>query len=154
MPKTPKQAKRTPHPDALFPSQVVAANMSKLRDLRGMTQDALTEKMRHMQHQWSRATCSEVERGKRNVTVDELASLAIVLGVAPGELFDPERLGVNLDVGMTGPLKTQDASAWARGLLRVQVLGEPDAEQYSFEKDFDSLSDTARMLELLKLSAR
>jgi transcriptional regulator with XRE-family HTH domain len=155
MPKTPKLAGRVPHPEALFPSQVVAANVRSLRALRGLSQDGLAEKMQHLQHEWSRATASEVERGRRNVTVDELASLAIALGVwGPGDLLDPERLGVALDVGMTGPLRKQTASAWARGVVRVHVIGEPGAEKYVFEDRLETLADPERMLEGLKLGSR
>lgn len=75
--------------------------------MRGLKQEDLAARMRHLRHDWSRATVSEVERSGRNVTVDELASLAIILGVAPGEPLDPEGLGVALDLGMTGPLRRQ-----------------------------------------------
>jgi transcriptional regulator with XRE-family HTH domain len=117
--------------------------------LRDLDQAGLAEKMRHLRHEWTQATVSEVERGERNVTVDELAGLAIAFGVALGELLDPDRLRVSLDVGMTGPLRKSLASAWARGLLRVWVEGSPGAEKYGFEETM--LTADARMVEILKV---
>jgi transcriptional regulator with XRE-family HTH domain len=150
MPKTPKRAGRTPHPEGRFPSQVVAANIRSLRALRGLNQETLAEKMQHLKHGWSRATVSEVERGDRNVTVDELASLAVVLNVGPGELLDPDRQGVHLDLGMTGPVRRNLASAWARGLLRITIEGD----KYVFERTLDHLSDVDRGFESLRMMAR
>src|SRR5262245_27243130 len=40
-------------------------------------------------HAWSRQTTSDVERGIRKVTVDELLSLALVLEEPIGELLNP-----------------------------------------------------------------
>jgi transcriptional regulator with XRE-family HTH domain len=120
VPKTPKRAGREPHPEARFPSQVLAANIASFRAGRGIGQDELADRMRRLRHGWSRATLSEVERGDRNVTVDELGSLTVALGASLSELLDPERVGVNLDLGMPGwPVRRILASAWARGLLRI-----------------------------------
>jgi hypothetical protein len=38
---------------------------------------------------WRRVTVSEVERGRRNVTVPELVSLVVVLGASIERLLDP-----------------------------------------------------------------
>jgi len=58
-----------------------------------MTQEDLAEQMCHLRHARTRATVSEVERGDRNVTVDELGSLTVALGALLSELLDPERQG-------------------------------------------------------------
>jgi transcriptional regulator with XRE-family HTH domain len=139
MPQTPKRAGRTPHPEARFPSQVLAANVRILRGLRKLNQEELAARMNHLRHQWTRATVSEVERGDRNVTVDELASLCVVLGAwGPGDLLDPERQGVHLDLGMTGPLRTTLARDWAQGRFLVELVqGDQGQWQYAFEEPED-----------------
>jgi transcriptional regulator with XRE-family HTH domain len=45
--------------------------------------------MRSLGHEWSRQTVSDIERNVRNVTVDELLGLALVLGTPVSELLDP-----------------------------------------------------------------
>jgi transcriptional regulator with XRE-family HTH domain len=144
VPKTPKRAGRAPHPEAKFPSQVVAANIKSLRALRDdMSQEELADRMRHLRFPWSRATVSEIERGDRNLTVDEFASLAIALNAKPTELLDPERQGVAMDFGMTGPLNRINAIAWARGGMRVGVVVDEQGQwQYAFER-------TSNLLEYL-----
>jgi transcriptional regulator with XRE-family HTH domain len=131
----------------MFPSEVVARNVASLRVLRGLQQKDLVERMNHLGHRWNRATPSEVERRERAVTVDELASLAVALNVPPGELLNPERLGVNLDLGMTGPVRRQLASAWARGLLRITIEGD----KYVYEQTLDHLSGEQRLEEWLRM---
>lgn len=45
--------------------------------------------MRLLGHRWRRATVSEVERGRRNVTVSELLALVVTLDVPVQMLLDP-----------------------------------------------------------------
>jgi len=49
----------------------------------------MAARMRALGHEWSRQTVSDVERSVRNVTVDELLGLALVLGTPISELLDP-----------------------------------------------------------------
>jgi hypothetical protein len=79
-----------------------------------------------------------------------MASLAVVLNVAPGELLNPEQQSVHLDLGMTGPVRRNQASAWARGLLRITIEGD----KYVFERTMDDLEPTARTFEWLRMVAR
>jgi transcriptional regulator with XRE-family HTH domain len=139
-----------PHAEGRFPSQIVAANVRSLRALHGLSQDDLAEKMQHLRHGWSRATVSEIEREDRSVTVDELASLGVALNVGPGELLDSERLGVAMDLGMSGPVRKTLASAWARGLLRITVEGD----KYVFEQTLEHLADANRISEWLRMQAK
>lgn len=134
MAKTPTRAKREPVPGARFLSQALADNIRAYRMLRRMNQDNLAERMRLLQHEWSRPTVSEVERGGRNVTVDELGGLALALGVTIGQLLDPtgpdnsRRDG--LDVGERDPgtersgwfLSAWVAHAWVRDRLAVNYF--------------------------------
>jgi transcriptional regulator with XRE-family HTH domain len=153
VPQTPKRAGRQPHPEARFPSQVLAANVASLRALRGLRQDELAKRMRDLRHGWSRATVSEIERGDRNVTVDELCSLAVALNAPLSDLLDPDRQGVHLDLGLPGPVQRGRASAWVRGLLRIgRGIGE-ESDKYVFEEALDDLDAGAKFMEWLAMRA-
>lgn len=54
--------------------------------------------MRSLGHAWRRATVSEIERGRRNLTVPELVALVVILGSSVQQLLDPRGPG-----GRTGP---------------------------------------------------
>jgi transcriptional regulator with XRE-family HTH domain len=153
VPQTPKRAGREPQPESKFPSQVLAANVASLRALRGIRQEELAERMRLLRHGWSRATVSEVERGDRNVTVDELGSLAIALNAPLTELLDPDRQNVALDVGFPVPIPVGRASAWVRGLLRIgRGVGE-ESDKYVIEETLDQLEPGPRVMEFLRMRA-
>src|SRR5918992_5014083 len=90
VPKTPKRAGRSPKPGSRFLSEVVADNIRAFRVLRRISQSDLAAAMHgHGHHTWSRATVSEVERYGRTVSIDELASAAVVLRVPLNRLLDP-----------------------------------------------------------------
>jgi transcriptional regulator with XRE-family HTH domain len=91
---TPDRAGITPPEGALFPSQILARNVGGLRRLRGWRQELVAERMNFLGHPWTQQTVSEVEQGRRNVTVDELLSLALVLVMTVERLLDarPGRL--------------------------------------------------------------
>jgi transcriptional regulator with XRE-family HTH domain len=90
MPKpTPKRSGGTPQPGTRFLADVLAANLRAYRLLRGLEQQDIAERMTKLGHRWVRQTVSEVERGRRNVTVDELLALAMTLPVPVWVLLDP-----------------------------------------------------------------
>jgi transcriptional regulator with XRE-family HTH domain len=86
---TPKRSGRTPQPGTRFLADVLAANLRAYRLLRGLEQQDIAERMAKLSHPWKRQTVSEVERGRRNVTVDELLALAMTLPVPVWVLLDP-----------------------------------------------------------------
>ena len=90
---TPDRAGIT-HPKALYPSQILARNLGAVRRLRGWRQEFVAERMMYLGHPWTRQTVGEVEQGRRNVTVDELFSLALVFEITIARLLDarPGRL--------------------------------------------------------------
>jgi transcriptional regulator with XRE-family HTH domain len=69
-------------------SEAVGQNARQVRSLHNLSQDDVAERMRALGHAWSRQTTSDVERAVRNVTVNELLGLALVLGTPVGELLD------------------------------------------------------------------
>jgi transcriptional regulator with XRE-family HTH domain len=63
--------------------QVLAKNLRRLRDAKGLSQDALAADAN--QHQ---GLISEIENGRANVELDTLGKIAAALGVPPRELFE------------------------------------------------------------------
>lgn len=96
MPASPKRSGKTARGDSRFLSEVLAANLAREREIQGLTQEEVAERMRQLGHEWVRATVSEVERLGRLVSVEELGGLGLVFGTtilrllsAPGEMDDP-----------------------------------------------------------------
>lgn len=135
---TPKRAGRSAKAGSRFPAEVLAANVRDYRQLRGLSQEQLAQKMAELGHPWTAGIVGFVERGDRNVTVDELVGLAFCLGFHPGKLLDPAGvLGLyggadvagasqasGLDIGLAVPLSQAMAGAW----LSCQVAAGPNAE--------------------------
>jgi transcriptional regulator with XRE-family HTH domain len=64
---------------------IVAGNVRRARAMAGLSQEALAH-----QAGLDRTYVSQVERGKRNVTITVLARLAAALGTTPDRLLRPE----------------------------------------------------------------
>jgi transcriptional regulator with XRE-family HTH domain len=73
----------------VFAEDVLAGNLRAYRLLHGLQQVHVAERMGSLGHSWTRSTVAQVERGQRNVTVPELVSLTLVIGVAVERLLDP-----------------------------------------------------------------
>jgi transcriptional regulator with XRE-family HTH domain len=65
-----------------------------LRTEQGLTQDQVVERMSAAGVPLARSALSQIEAGKRGISVDELEAFALVLGVTAGQLMD----GTALDV--------------------------------------------------------
>ena len=72
----------------LTTSAMVGRNCRARRAAKGWTQDELARQMVNKGFGWVRATVSEIERGGRRVTVDELASLAEVFATTMSALVE------------------------------------------------------------------
>lgn len=139
---TPQREGRKAKPGARFLSEVLADNIRERRVLRRFSQQQLADRMEYFGHRWVRATVSEVERGNRTVTVDELLSLAVVLGVRIPDLLDPAGIeGTRTDDLELGPewtLAASNASEWVHGLGLIPTLGWDDERKtggVNFEGD-------------------
>jgi transcriptional regulator with XRE-family HTH domain len=64
--------------------KVFARNVRKLRRLQEVSQEALA-----LESGLSRTYVSEIERGERNVSIDNMGALADALGVPLKDLVDP-----------------------------------------------------------------
>lgn len=127
MPVTPSRARRKPQRDTRFLSEVLADNVRLYRGMLGMSQNELAERMRSLHHDWHRATVSEVERGGRNVSVDELGSLALLLGRTISDLLDPlgpDRKWTGIDTGGAVVLDPGISSLWVRDRALLALEGE------------------------------
>lgn len=65
----------------------IAANMRRLRDTRGLTQEALAERAN-----LSLRGLQEIEAGRVNVRITVLAAIAEALEVPPGALLKPAKM--------------------------------------------------------------
>jgi transcriptional regulator with XRE-family HTH domain len=116
------------------PSDVLAANLYAYRVLQRMSQEELAIRMTELDHGWSRSTVSDVERGGRRVTTDEMFGLAISMGVSVAHLLDPagpdQRRQLSLDVGLSGPdaerIAPNDAHLWVIGRAVIRFSAEED----------------------------
>lgn len=73
------------------PSEVLRRRVLELRNHRHWTQDEFAARMTEYGMPWWRATVAKIETGTRQVTVDELVCMALVLGVSPIALLIPEQ---------------------------------------------------------------
>jgi transcriptional regulator with XRE-family HTH domain len=106
----------------------VADNVRALRLRRELEQSQLAEWMGDYGHPWVQQTVSEVERGRRNLTVDELLSLSIILEEPMQKLLSPMPIDGSdppaLDVGMPAPMPPKIVRQWAEGNVTVFVRSE------------------------------
>ena len=83
--------------------ETVASNIRAYRQLRGLEQSELAQRMRAIGIAWRQATVSEIERKQRNVTVTELLGLAITLNATVEQFVDTRgpasRVGPQLILG-------------------------------------------------------
>jgi transcriptional regulator with XRE-family HTH domain len=69
-------------------AQIVADNIRAYRQIRGLDQAQLAQRMQSLGIGWRRPTVSEVERKQRNVTVAEALGLTLALNVTVAQLVD------------------------------------------------------------------
>lgn len=144
---TPKRSGRQPKPGGRFPSQILADNMRTWRNLRRLSQAEVAERMTRLGHGWSESIVGFVERGQRNVTVDECIGLHFALELDHfGALIDP--LGIEgemrpygphenvdvpgLDYGGPKPLPAEHVSRWRHGRTTARGVWEGNQAKYVF----------------------
>jgi transcriptional regulator with XRE-family HTH domain len=87
--RTPRMGEEQAPEGAAFVTDVLADNLRAFRLLRRMEQDGVAEQMNYLGQQWTRQTISDIERGRRNVSVEELVGFTLVLGATIEQLLDP-----------------------------------------------------------------
>jgi transcriptional regulator with XRE-family HTH domain len=127
VPISPRRAQKA---GTKFLSEVLAENARQARRATELSQDDVAERMTALGHAWSRQTTSDVERGLRNVTVDELLGLALVLGWPIGLLLNPGAVLPNFrtaidpgdpDLPYVAPQNADDA--WPKELAGTAGIG-------------------------------
>jgi transcriptional regulator with XRE-family HTH domain len=85
------RARRESHEGSHYPSQIVGQRSKQARRLHdGLSQEAVAERMVSLGHEtWTRQTVGQVETARRNLTVDELVSLAAALQASLAYLLSP-----------------------------------------------------------------
>lgn len=93
--------------DSPSPSEVLAARVVELRKRHGWSQAELADRMSSYGLGWGPTTVTKVEKGDRQVSVDEFVALAYVLGVSPAALVTPTAyragLAVTPNTTLAGP---------------------------------------------------
>src|SRR5579862_8025433 len=125
---TPKRAGREPIAGARFLAAVLADNVHARRAMARLTQGELAERLGWLGHTWTRATVSDVEKGARNVSVDEAFAMALVLGTTIPALLDPTGIDgqgkAPLDYGTGTPMRADIASKFVRGTVALSMPSE------------------------------
>jgi transcriptional regulator with XRE-family HTH domain len=67
----------------------VAANLQRLRKVRGLTIYSLSEALATVDRPITPSGIAKIERLERHVTVDDLVALSVTLNVAPQRLLEP-----------------------------------------------------------------
>ncbi len=78
----------TDDPQAPNIDTVIGANIRRLRDQRGSTQDDVAREFQAVGLDWSRAIVAAVEDGRRRIGADDLVLAAYALGVSPADLLE------------------------------------------------------------------
>ncbi|MEU0035502.1 helix-turn-helix transcriptional regulator [Streptomyces sp. NPDC006333] len=104
----------------------VAANVRRIRDkVRGWSTYDLAGRLTKAGRPIAPSAISKIERGERQVTVDDLAALAVVLGVSPSALLLPFTDGPDKPVGVTGVGEVPALAAWEWADGRTPLKYEP-----------------------------
>ena len=105
-------------PDTGNTAWAVARNLTRIREGQNLTYTQLSERLKE-QCNWSinAVGIRRIEELNRRVTVDDLAALALALGVSPVTLLMPDTVSEDQQVYITGVEKRVQASAlwdWLR----------------------------------------
>jgi transcriptional regulator with XRE-family HTH domain len=105
----------------------VAANVRRLRTVRGLT---TTELARRLTEEHGRPTIpgaiTRIEHGKRRVDVDDLLALAAAFQVSPSALLLPPNAKVEIEVTGTGTVPAHDAWRWLDGQWPLSSSRDPE----------------------------
>jgi transcriptional regulator with XRE-family HTH domain len=134
--------KRTTRPAIQYgpTASTVAANVRRLRAARGMTTYALSGAVKKAGRPITPSAVAKIEKMQRQVTVDDLAALAVVFGVSPAALLLPldDSSGQVIEVTGAGSVSADVAWEWASN-ERPLVMPEGDERTVLMEYQLYSL---------------
>lgn len=93
-------------------AQTVAANVRRMRKRRGMSTYQLSEALGKAGRSITASGIGSLERGKRQVSVDDLMALAFVLNTPPSALLLPLEDSPDATIEITGAGTVSAESAW------------------------------------------
>ena len=122
---------RRPRPAAQYgpTAGTVANNVKRLRDRRGLSIYQLSALLREAGRPITPAAVGKIERQQRQVTVDDLAALAVIFGVSPAALLLPLTSKATDPVEITGGGTVDALQAWEWGIGRVPLRTTPEREK-------------------------
>jgi transcriptional regulator with XRE-family HTH domain len=134
-------------------TEVVGANVRRLRADRGWSQDLLRGLLEDFGVKLSRPTIAQLENGKRPLPVDELLALGLALGIAPHLLLYPPAwsdVAVTDDLALPGPALA--AWLWTPDTMPPTAPDVSEQRMYS-EAMTELLENEAIATELAKRQA-
>ncbi|MFJ9376112.1 helix-turn-helix domain-containing protein [Streptomyces sp. NPDC101455] len=120
--------KRRPRPAAQYgpTATAVSENVKRLRERRNLTIYSLSGMLEKVGRPITPSAIAKIERQQRQVTVDDLAALAVVLGVSPSALLLPLDDSPKNTIEVTGAAGSVPADVawdWADGQRPLKILG-------------------------------
>lgn len=94
----------------------VGKNVRNVRQIVGMTQEGLSERLEGLGLPMAVSVIRALENGRRNVTVTELAALALALDTSAVRLLGPSMLEMNVN----DPYDEHEVAAWLRGDVKLE----------------------------------
>jgi transcriptional regulator with XRE-family HTH domain len=115
----------------------VAANVRRIRDeVRGWSTYELAGQLAKAGRPIAPSAVSKIERGERQVTVDDLLALAYVLRVTPNALLLPSTAEGAIELTAAGTYAAGDVWDWAEGNRPLEVpAGDDGTAHNAFQAD-------------------
>ncbi|MFM9595801.1 helix-turn-helix domain-containing protein [Streptomyces scabiei] len=124
--------KRRPRPAAQYgpTAEAVAENVKRLRERRSMTIYSLSGALEKVGRPITPSAIAKIERQQRQVNVDDLAALAVVLGVSPSALLLPLDDSAETTIAVTGggSVTADVAWDWMDGKRPLRIYGHDIGE--------------------------
>jgi transcriptional regulator with XRE-family HTH domain len=115
----------------------VAANVRRIRDeVRGWSTYELAGQLAKAGRPIAPSAVSKIERGERQVTVDDLLALAYVLRVTPNALLLPSTAEGEIELTAAGTYAAGDVWDWAEGTRPLDLPANDDGTAHNtFQAD-------------------
>lgn len=114
-------------PKPLTLGHVFGRRVKEERERQRLTQAAVVERLKALGHPMDRSNLGRIERGESNGQLDNLAALALALGVAPIHLMLPRRDEERIALAAKRTLQADEARGWIRG---EKMLADSDPYPY------------------------
>ncbi|MBT2488799.1 helix-turn-helix transcriptional regulator [Streptomyces sp. ISL-96] len=128
---------RTPTQISDATGKTVAANVRRVRELRGLSTYDLSKKLGEAGRPIAPSGIAKVERAERRVDVGDLTALAAVLRVTPSALLLPltDDPAVTVEITGVGAVDAEAAWDWMDGEMPIQHIepGDPSGALLQFQ---------------------